>query len=197
MIFITGDMHGLMERFQDSAFRHIKKGDTLIICGDFGFLWEGTEEEKKALKKLEKKKYEILFVDGIHENFDLLESYPEEEYAGGSIEKEDRVKAGKWWEREMPTLEEMQHGVDRLDEVDRRVDYIVTHEPPTRVRTIIDNTLRNFNMLDAYLDELSTKVAYEKWFFGSLHLDRKITAKSYAVFNDLVPAEIPQGKRRR
>ena len=26
MIFITGDMHGLMERFQDSAFRHIKKG---------------------------------------------------------------------------------------------------------------------------------------------------------------------------
>ena len=89
----------------------------------------------------------------------------------------------------MPTLEEMQHGVDRLDEVDRRVDYIVTHEPPTRVRTIIDNTLRNFNMLDAYLDELSTKVAYEKWFFG--------TAKSYAVFNDLVPAEIPQGKRRR
>ena len=59
MIFITGDMHGLMERFQDSAFRHIKKGDTLIICGDFGFLWEGTEEEKKALKKLEKKKYEM------------------------------------------------------------------------------------------------------------------------------------------
>ena len=40
MIFITGDMHGLMERFQDSAFRHIKKGDTLIICGDFGFLWD-------------------------------------------------------------------------------------------------------------------------------------------------------------
>ena len=47
MIFITGDMHGLMERFQDSAFRHIKKGDTLIICGDFGFLWEGTVEEKR------------------------------------------------------------------------------------------------------------------------------------------------------
>ena len=87
MIFITGDMHGLMERFQDSAFRHIKKGDTLIICGDFGFLWEGTEEEKKALKKLEKKKYEILFVDGIHENFDLLESYPEEEYAGGRVHR--------------------------------------------------------------------------------------------------------------
>ena len=76
-----------MERFQDSAFRHIKKGDTLIICGDFGFLWEGTAEEKKALKKLEKKKYEILFVDGIHENFDLLESYPEEEYAGGRVHR--------------------------------------------------------------------------------------------------------------
>ena len=36
---------------------------------------------------MEKKKYEILFVDGIHENFDLLESYPEEEYAGGRVHR--------------------------------------------------------------------------------------------------------------
>ena len=47
MIFITGDMHGLMERFQDSAFRHIKKGDTLIICGDFGFLWDAPRRRKR------------------------------------------------------------------------------------------------------------------------------------------------------
>ena len=65
MIFITGDMHGLMERFQDSAFRHIKKGDTLIICGDFGFLWEGTEEEKKALKKLEKKNLDMIVANNL------------------------------------------------------------------------------------------------------------------------------------
>ena len=93
MIFITGDMHGLMERFQDSAFRHIKKGDTLIICGDFGFLWEGTEEEKKALKKLEKKKYEILFVDGIHENFDLLEAIRRRNTPGEGFTVSVRISA--------------------------------------------------------------------------------------------------------
>ena len=66
------------------AYQKLKEGDTLIVCGDFGFLWEGTEEEKEALKSLEEKPYTILFVDGSHENFDLLEGYPVVEYAGGS-----------------------------------------------------------------------------------------------------------------
>lgn len=228
MIFFTGDTHGLQQRFQDSAIRRLKKGDTLIICGDFGFLWDGTEEEKKVLKKLEKKRFQILFVDGIHENFDLLENYPVENYAGGKVhriganirhlmrgelftiegktifafgggestDKEDRLKAGKWWEREMPTLEEMEHGVDRLNKLDRNIDYIVTHEPPAKVRSIVDNRLRNFNMLDAYLDQLAKNITYDKWFFGSLHLDRKITGKAYAVFNDVVAVENQKEKRR-
>lgn len=43
------------------------------------------------------------------------------------------------------------------------------------------------NQLDAFFDELVKRVQYDKWFFGSLHIDRKITAKTYAVFNEVVP----------
>ena len=84
MIYVTGNIHGERAVFEGPAYQKLKEGDTLIVCGDFGFLWEGTEEEKEALKSLEEKPYTILFVDGSHENFDLLEGYPVVEYAGGS-----------------------------------------------------------------------------------------------------------------
>ena len=56
MIYVTGDMHGILSRFDDSRLNKLKSGDTLIICGDFGFLWDGSKEEMNVLKKLSKKK---------------------------------------------------------------------------------------------------------------------------------------------
>ena len=80
MIYITGDTHGEMERIKAAK---LKKHDTLIILGDFGFLWNGGPEEEKQLAALGKHKGQILFLDGTHENFDLLNTYPVEEFAGG------------------------------------------------------------------------------------------------------------------
>lgn len=83
MIYVTGDTHGDIDRFKDSAMKKLKKNDTLIICGDFGFFWDGSKKEKSVLKKLASKDYTIAFVDGCHENFDILESYPISEWNGG------------------------------------------------------------------------------------------------------------------
>ena len=77
MIYVTGDTHGDYKIFSQKKFKNIKEGDTLIICGDFGFIWNGDAKEKKILDKLAKKKYNICFVDGTHENFDLLDKYPD------------------------------------------------------------------------------------------------------------------------
>lgn len=83
MILITGDIHGDISRFSDKKIRRLKKGDTLIVCGDFGLVWDGSEKEKKLLKKLGKRRYSILFTEGAHENFDVLEKYPTEMWNGG------------------------------------------------------------------------------------------------------------------
>ena len=72
MIYITGDMHGDKKRLSPFKLRFLNEGDTLIVCGDFGFLWDGSKEEIAILKKLSKKKYNICFIDGTHENFELL-----------------------------------------------------------------------------------------------------------------------------
>lgn len=83
MILITGDTHGDITRFKNAALKKMKKNDSLIICGDFGFVWNGGKAEKKTLKWLGKRKYNVLFVEGLHENFDELEKYETEYWCGG------------------------------------------------------------------------------------------------------------------
>lgn len=87
MIYVTGDIHGDITRFNDRELKKLKAGDYLIICGDFGFLWNKSEEEQKALEKLAKKKYTIMFVDGAHENFDILSQTKLTRYKGGYAHK--------------------------------------------------------------------------------------------------------------
>ena len=65
--------------------KKIKSSDTLIVCGDFGFLWDGSRKEQSVLKKLASKNFTIAFVDGCHENFELLESLPVTEWNGGKV----------------------------------------------------------------------------------------------------------------
>lgn len=83
MIYITADTHGERERFEEKAVRRLKKGDTLIVLGDFGFLWDGSKAEQKKLAWLARRRYKILFLDGCHDNYDLLREYPVEEFCGG------------------------------------------------------------------------------------------------------------------
>jgi len=85
MIYVTGDMHGEQERFSDPCLRKLKRGDYLIVCGDFGFIWDNSPSEKTFLRKLSKKKYTTLFVDGTHENFKLLNSYEVSKWNGGKV----------------------------------------------------------------------------------------------------------------
>lgn len=90
MIYITGDTHGKRSRFQDlSRYGEEKWNDSdfLIICGDFGYLLFNDKKENEYLDELEKKPYTICFIDGNHENFPAIESYPEEKWNGGMIHK--------------------------------------------------------------------------------------------------------------
>lgn len=84
MIYVTGDLHGDFERFSVKALRKLKKGDTLLCCGDFGFLWAGGKAEERVLKKIGRLPFTTLFVDGAHENHETLQGLPVIEYAGAA-----------------------------------------------------------------------------------------------------------------
>ena len=51
MIYVTGDMHGSVARFEEKPFDKLRAGDMLIVCGDFGFIWNGDLQEEKILLK--------------------------------------------------------------------------------------------------------------------------------------------------
>ena len=93
MIYVTGDTHADFSKFVSDIFKgqsEMTKEDYVIICGDFGGVWNCNEEsprEKWWMDWLESKPFTTLFVDGNHENFDRLYSYPVEEWKGGKIHK--------------------------------------------------------------------------------------------------------------
>ena len=85
MVYVTGDMHGDIERFKDKAIRRLRRNDTLIITGDFGFIWNGSEEERKILEWIGKRKFTTLFIEGTHDNLNLLSQYPVQRWNGGDV----------------------------------------------------------------------------------------------------------------
>lgn len=87
MIYITGDIHGDLSDLESRNINKLKKDDTLIVTGDFGFLWDNSAKEIKALKKLSKRKYKILFVEGVHENFDMINEKESVELFGATAKK--------------------------------------------------------------------------------------------------------------
>ncbi|MDE7121744.1 MAG: metallophosphoesterase, partial [Oscillospiraceae bacterium] len=91
-----GDIHGLRDRqdLERLSFTYqelldtLTKEDYLIITGDFGLVWNSSLEEIRLLQWLEDRNFTTLFVDGNHENFDLLELlYPVENWNGGKIRR--------------------------------------------------------------------------------------------------------------
>lgn len=56
MVFATGDTHGNFLRFRPENFpeqKNMTKSDYVIICGDFGGVWDGSRKERQTLDWLE------------------------------------------------------------------------------------------------------------------------------------------------
>jgi DNA repair exonuclease SbcCD nuclease subunit len=89
-IFITGDLHGEIDihKLNTTSFteqKELTREDYLIIAGDFGLIWNMDKTDQYWLKWLDEKPWTTLFIDGNHENFDLLEAYPVTEWNGGKV----------------------------------------------------------------------------------------------------------------
>ena len=86
-IYITGDSHGKYPKLLEFT-KLLKKGDYIIVCGDWGYLWDNDESEKNLLDDIERtQEWTMLFTDGNHENFPAIYSYPEETWCGGKVHR--------------------------------------------------------------------------------------------------------------
>ena len=87
MIYLVADIHGdfqwllrLIQRYKEK----LTEQDVLIVLGDMG-IWD---ETLGALQLLcDSVPFKILFLDGNHESFPLINSFPEEEMWGGTVRR--------------------------------------------------------------------------------------------------------------
>ena len=89
-IYITGDTHGYLgiKRLSTTDFPEqymLNKEDYVIITGDFGLVFFNSERELLLRRWLEKRSFTTLFIDGNHENFELLDKYPTYLWNGGKV----------------------------------------------------------------------------------------------------------------
>lgn len=90
-IYITGDIHASydIEKLSSSHFdaTGLTKDDYVIICGDFGLVWNNSTSEQYWLRWLDAKPFITLFVDGNHEGFHVLNNLPTCTWHGGIAHK--------------------------------------------------------------------------------------------------------------
>ena len=244
MIFATGDTHGNFQRFKSEYFpeqANMTRSDYVIICGDFGGVWDGSRQEEKLLDKLEQFPFTTLFVDGNHENYTRLYNYPIEEWKGGKVHKikdsvlhlmrgeifdidnkkifafggakshdiQDgilnfdeeekiyeyrkrgayfRIRDFSWWDLELPTNQEMENGIENLEKINYKVDYIISHCCPTSIQALI-NPIYKRDILTDYLQQISEKCTFKKWYFGHYHDYRQVNAQFTLLYEDILPLE--------
>lgn len=223
MIYVTGDTHANydisklnMENFPQQ--KDMTKNDYVIIAGDFGLVWDGSAREMWWQDWLSNKNFTTLFVDGNHENFDILRELQLMPMFGGYVryvadnvyhlergqvltidgkkifvmggakshDKMHRKEGLSWWPQEMPSIDEMERGIQALDAVGWDVDYVITHCAPRSVQQMLADWYEN-DVLTSYLERVRYDLKFKRWFFGHYHVDKQLNEQFIALYNKVVP----------
>ena len=226
MIYVTGDLHGDLKRFKQRKIKRLKKDDTLIVCGDCGFVYAEDKQEEKALKWLSKRKYNVLFVDGAHDKTELLEKYEFCDFAGSKARRiNERVYMllrGTVYTIEDKRIFAFGSG---LSESYNIISDIISSDAgslPTTEETqngienlaSVDNQIdyivtydapvsaktyigeANHNGLNTYFEEIYKLANFKCWYFGRYHKDKAVTRLFKAVYEDVLPVYEAPKKKR-
>ena len=99
-----------------------------------------------------------------------------------------RIRDFSWWDLELPTKEEMKNGINNLEKVNYKVDYIISHCCPTSVQALINPTYKR-DILTDYLQQISEKCTFKRWYFGHYHDYKQINSQFTLLYEDIVPLE--------
>ncbi len=226
MIYVTGDLHGDLKRFKQRKIKRLKKDDTLIVCGDFGFVYAEDKQEEKALKWLSKRKYNVLFVDGAHDKVELLEKYELCDFAGSKARRiNERVYMllrGNVYTIEDKKIFAFGSGLSESYNIISDIISSNAGSLPTTEETkngienlsSVDNQVdyivtydapisaktyigeANHNGLNTYFEEIYKLANFKCWYFGRYHKDKAVTRLFKAVYEDVLPVYETPKKKR-
>ena len=91
-----------------------------------------------------------------------------------SIDREYRIEGYSWWPQELLSPQEMEHGLQTLENHGNQVDYILTHTLPRVLIPIYFGrySFREYDPVSGYLDEVYRRVkGLKQWYCGHMHAD--------------------------
>ena len=212
MIYLISDTHG---EYTDAIAEYLDmdgEDDILIILGDVGICFGEDEANREFDRLFFSSDKKIAFLDGNHENFKYIYSFPEEIWCGGRVHRlsestvhlergniyeidgksffvfggckssEKWKTLGLWQSEETPSEEELRRAYSNLEKHGRRVDYILTHKYETQGNAG-DEEL--FELCD-FIDK---NVTFKHWYAGHWHLSEKIDEKHTVVYSELLALE--------
>jgi hypothetical protein len=104
-----------------------------------------------------------------------------------SHDKEYRTAGYSWWEEEIPSRAERDHGLETLAEHGNQVDFILSHTIPQCLIAPSLTGLMPSEPTRDYLSQVYRAAAFRYWFAGHLHQDQ--TNEKYRLrlcYNEIV-----------
>lgn len=216
-VYVRGDIHGDFNEvltFRDKM--ELNRNDSLIILGDAAICWRKDRVDMRSyINKWEA--YEdtpmLYFIDGNHENFDILKSLPIEDGEGivskhihwltrgtvkefegkkclciggaDSIDKFRRTKHLSWWPDEQITDEDIS-----IIDVDT-YDYVFTHCCPRSVLNEYLPLLADFVFDQNEIDHTSEDklelvknfISFKQWWFGHYHQNVRLNDNFMCLYD--------------
>lgn len=204
MIYFVSDLHG--KQNIDGLQEYLRIGtenDILIILGDVCLdFFQDMEKNKKFCEYFLSLKKNIAFLDGNHENFTYLKTFPQERWNGGIVRRlteyivylergniyhidgesffvfggckssEKWAQQGLWYREETASEEECKYAIKNLENHGLHVDYILTHKYEEDENSPL--TDKNLYNLTQYIER---NITYKKWYFGHRHVEERIDEK--------------------
>ena len=97
-----------------------------------------------------------------------------------------RINHLSWWEREMPSQEEMDEGKRNLEENDYAVDFIVSHCAASSTAALISHGKYKPDILTTYFEEIRQRTTFKKWFFGHYHENMNVNANEILLYEQII-----------
>ncbi|MBR6666356.1 MAG: metallophosphoesterase [Lachnospiraceae bacterium] len=217
MLYIMGDLHGKFEQFSSRIYQaniQLSSNDIIIVCGDFGFIYDDAVKRKQGLEQLKALECEVLFVCGNHENFveinkcEIVNRYggPMHKisnniyhmirgniyticgssfFAFGGAYSNPNQQPKVWQSQEIPSREEIAYGKNSLLKRKKVVDYIVTHAAPNEI--IWELGIVPFYSNTCFTNFLSwilNDIQFKHWFCGHYHIDKRMQKYNFSVLYD-------------
>ncbi len=86
-------------------------------------------------------------------------------------------------------MKEYDEGIRNLEDVDYKVDYILSHTCPGKIaKQLVSHIILGEEEMQRYFDDVSNEVDFKDWYFGHWHVDTDI-GKFHAMYNNTVRLE--------